>query len=174
MIGYEMEFRGIQEQIRRLEHYDENAHKCLWYAMSQSVTLIESETRRPPPMGAPVGVSGRLRNSMASNVVGGTGSQILGKVGSTLRGESYPATMEFGRKPGRMPPPKALERWVHLVLGVSTEDAPGVAFQVARKIGRRGIKGKRFLRRAYIRSKRRVIGYFSRALELIARDTAGK
>ncbi len=43
------------------------------------------------------------------------------------------AALETGRKPGRMPPPQALERWASLKLGNRA-----AAFQVARKIASSG------------------------------------
>jgi hypothetical protein len=103
--------------------------------------------------------------------VSGVGADVTGKVGSTIN-EPYPAVMEFGRQPGRMPPPEALERWVHLKLGVPADKAPGVAFQVARSIGRKGIKGRFFMRRAFERSKAAIDGFFRSALDAITRDLA--
>jgi hypothetical protein len=55
----------------------------------------------------------------------------------------YAGVIEKGRRPGRRPPPtKALIPWVRRKLRVGRDEAKGVAFVVARAIGRRGIKGK--------------------------------
>ena len=65
----------------------------------------------------------------------------------------YAANVELGRRPGaRMPPVGALVGWVQRKLGVSAKAARGVAFAVARKIARRGIRGVHMLRDA-VRAK---------------------
>ena len=164
MIGYEIELHGLEEQLAKLAQFDRIADKRLVTAMHQATITVESAVR---PL-APVGVSGRLRNSIASQVTHEGPLSVVGKVGSTLKDEVYPAVMEFGRKPGKMPPYSEgtpLARWVHLVLG----DAIG-AFVVARGIGRRGIKGKFFMKRGWEQSKGRVQGFFETALQLIAKD----
>lgn len=169
MISYEVEIVGLQEQLARLAKYDQIADKHMVKAMQQSVTTIESAVK---PL-VPVGVSGRLRNSIASEVKTEAAGSIVGKVGSTLRGEVYPSVMEFGRKPGRMPPPSALERWVQLKLGVEPARVRGVAFQVARAIGRRGIKGKFFMKKGFEQSQAKVLQYFNSALTAITEELAG-
>ena len=69
-------------------------------------------------------------------------NSILSKDRSTLRSIVINLTskaeyawqaMEYGRKPGRMPPPRALERWAASKLG-----SKGAAIAVARKIAREG------------------------------------
>ena len=166
MIGYEVEFKGFDEQIAKLKKYPQISDKHLLKAMHQSVITIESAVK---PL-TPVGVSARLRNSIAGEVKHLSALSIEGRVGSTLKDEIYPSVMEFGRKPGRMPPPSALERWVQLKLGVAQEDVPGVAYLVARAIGRKGIKGKKFMERGWNMSKAKVNQYFVSALNAIAEE----
>lgn len=168
MIGYEIEIKGMDEQLRRLGQFEQVASRHLTTAMNQSVLTLVAEVR---PL-VPVGVSARLRNSIASEVRNEGRLSIVGVVGSTLKDEVYPAVMEFGRKPGRMPPPDALERWVHLKLRVPAEEARGVAFLVARKIGAHGIKGKFFMKHGWEKARPRVLHYFEQALERIAHDLA--
>lgn len=166
MIGYEVELKGFDEQIAKLAKYPQISDKHLLKAMNQSVIAIESAVK---PL-TPVGVSSRLRNSIAGEVKHLGALSIEGKVGSTLKDEIYPSVMEFGRRPGKMPPPSALERWVQLKMGVAPEDVPGVAYIVARNIGRRGIKGKKFMERGWNASKGKVQGYFVKALNDIAEE----
>lgn len=52
----------------------------------------------------------------------------------------YAWTVIYGRKPGKMPPPIALLPWVWKKLGVQGMAARGVAWNIARKIGRHGTK----------------------------------
>jgi len=166
MIGYEIEIRGLEEQVAKLGRFDEISDRRLSTAMSKLVIGIESEARQHWP----VGVTGRSRNSIASQVVREGPGSIVGKVGSTLVGEVYPAVVEFGRKPGKAPPPGALDRWVHIVLGISNDEAPGVAYLVGRAIARRGIKGRFVFKKAWAKMKPVVERNFAVALDEITED----
>ena len=167
MISYTVDMEGLHEQLAKFAKYPQITDARLKTAMTKSVIAVESAI----VPNVPVGVSSRLRNSIASEVVHEGPLSIIGKVGSTLKGEEYPMVMEFGRRPGAtMPPPQALERWVHLQLGVSVEEAPRVAFLVARAIGRRGIKGREFMKKGWEKSQGAITGYFNEALNLIAID----
>ncbi len=152
---------------RYIQKFPQIAMRELKTAMNQSVITIANEVK---PL-TPVGVSGELRSSIGSEVKQEGGSQIVGRVGSSIK-EAYPVVMEAGARP-HFPPPENLERWVHLKLGVPTEDAPGVAFTIARAISRRGIKGRFFMKQAWERSQVRVNGFFARALERIAEAING-
>lgn len=162
---FQVVVKGLDEQVKKLGAFDRIASKHMRKAMSQSVITIEGRSK----VHSPVGVSGRLRNSMASEVRG-TGVDITGWIGSTLKAEVYPSVMEYGRAPGKMPPPEALQRWVHLRLGVPDEMALGVAFVIARKIGQAGIKGRHFLRRAYEESRVKIDDFFEAALKRITEE----
>jgi len=164
-IGYEFEIvaPGLEEQMKRVDDFWDIAKPEMQTAMSKTVVTVASKAK---PL-APVGVSGMLRNSITSSVENSAGS-VVGHVFSSLKNEEYPAVMEFGRRPGKMPPPSALERWVHIVLGVSKEEAPGVALRVARSIARRGIKGKKFMERGYKQARPDIDRYWQQALDRIA------
>lgn len=167
MIGYHVEFKGYKEQLAKLRDYNRIADKHLKSAMTRSVVALESAI--VPEV--PVGVSARLRNSIASEVIHEGPLSIIGKVGSTLKNEIYPIVMEFGRRPGaRMPPPAALERWVHLQLKVPAKDAPGVAFLVARAIAIRGIRKREYMKKGWEKTKERVYAFFDTALQAIAKE----
>ncbi len=168
---YEIEIKGLDEQLKKLNAYGEIADRELSTAAQQSVIAVESAVR---PL-VPVGVSGALRQSIISEVKReGVGGSIIGRVFSSLD-SPYPAVMEFGRRPGAaMPPPDALVRWVHLKLGVPDEQAPGVAFTVARSIARKGIAGRRFMQQGFEKVKGQVDQFYARALERIAQALAVK
>lgn len=161
---YQVTIPLLDEQIKKLEGYDAIATPKLKDAMTKSVIKVQGGARE----NAPVGVSGRLRQSLGYEVSGG-GSAITGWVGSTMKDEVYPSVMEVGRRPGSMPPPSALERWVHLVLGVPEKEITAVAFLVARSIQRRGIKGRRFLLNAYLVARSSIDGYFYSAIQEITK-----
>lgn len=167
MYQFTVETKGFEEQARRFANFRVIYRRRINEAMTKSVLTIEGAVT---PL-VPVGVSGRLRGSIGSKVEE-FGSTIVGRVGSSLRDEVYPQVMEFGREPGKMPPSRELERWVHLKLGVPNDKAPGVAFLIARKIAKKGIKGRRFMAQGFQKTKGRVAGFFRRALELITKDLA--
>lgn len=144
---------------------DDLTRKRVTEAMDKSVIVTVSEVR---PL-VPVGVSSRLRNSIGSKVEVSQ-STVIGRVGSSLKSEVYPAVMEMGRKPGSFPPVSALERWVQLKLGVDSRYARGVAFVVARKIAASGIKGYFYLKRGLEASKDRIAQYFNDALTNLGKD----
>lgn len=59
---------------------------------------------------------------------------------------SYAGVIEEGRRAGaRQPPTSALVGWVQRKLGVPAKRARGVAFAVARKIAKHGIKAKKVI-----------------------------
>jgi hypothetical protein len=163
--AYEVEIKGLEEQIKRLNAYDANSTQELTTAMNQSVVTLSNAIVNSPFM--PV-YRGRLKGSIASEVKQEGVGSIVGKVGSTLKSEEYPAVMEFGRKPGAaFPPLEPLMRWVHLVLGVPNEEAKGVAYVVGRSIARKGIKGRRFMQKGFEASKAQIVDYFEQALKRI-------
>ncbi len=58
----------------------------------------------------------------------------------------YAAVIEYGRRPGSRPPPvEPIARWAQRRLRLPYEQAKGIAFGIARSIGRRGLKGRRIL-----------------------------
>lgn len=159
---FEVRPEGMDELVRALGRYPEIAGQEVRKAMQQSVILVESNVK---PF-APVGVSSRLRNSIGSEITG-AGVNIVGKVGSSMTDEKYPAVMELGLDPGTFPPPGNLERWVHLQLGVPDDQAPGVAFLVARSIARKGIAARRYLQQGWQKSVGQVNQFFEAALRRI-------
>lgn len=61
----------------------------------------------------------------------------------------YAPVIEKGRKRGsRFPPLAAVERWAYLRLKLSKEEAHAAAFPIARAIARRGLKGRKVMKRA--------------------------
>lgn len=69
-------------------------------------------------------------------------------------GIKYAEYAEYGRKPGRMPPVKMMAEWAKKKLRVSDKDKMSVGFVMARKIARRGTKGKHFFSSALETSKK--------------------
>ncbi len=169
MLGYDLEVDGLEEQLASLRRHDDIADDELERAMEQA-TLTGVGAIRPL---MPVGVSGQARQSVKSQVTRASAGSITGEIFADIRDPyPYPAVIEFGRQPGRMPPPDQLVRWVQLKLGVPESAAPGVAFTVARAIGRRGIKGRFPFKRGWESVAGRVNGFFAAALQRITERLA--
>lgn len=89
------------------------------------------------PRGASQGAAG-LRGSIFTELRGRPGMRSQVVASSVF----YAPIVERGRRPGKMPPPKALLLWVVRKLGIADKkEARSVAFLVARKIGRIGTTG---------------------------------
>ena len=163
----EVKVEGLEELQAAFARAPETAAKHTKTAMLKSVKDIESAWKHGE---IPRGATGGYAHSIFSKVER-SGPNIIGRVGSNIKKPyPYPLVIEYGRKAGKMPPPKALERWVHLVLKVPTDKAKGVAFLVARAIGKRGIKGKFLLTKAYDKSFSKVIANFNKALDNIIKE----
>jgi len=165
--GYRVEIKGLKELLKRLDAAPKTVKKHMVKAMGKSVAVIEGEIK---PI-TPIGVSGFLRNAVSGKVTepGGKVTGIVG-IGAPLSVKAvYPNVMEFGRKPGPVPPGN-LERWVQRKLRVPAANASQVAFMVARSIARKGIKGKFMFKKGWDAAEGRVKGFFEKALEDVVED----
>lgn len=141
---------------------------------------------------APVGVSGQLRRSIAFSRAKQRGRKVVAQVGFRTKGQAAAMAMEFGRRAGAKPPPaESLLLWVKRVvrptkdmghkgkrgrnIGYRNRDQVirDTAFLIARSIGRKGIKARRFLRNAWAKRKgmaRQVIAQHIRKAIAGAKD----
>ena len=159
MIHYEVVVKGLDEQIQRLDAYDETSQRHLRRAMSDSVKATARVTRNL----APVGATGRARAGVDHEVTGG---RIAGDLAGRVVDRAFTGLwLEFGTRPHMPPIAKIAEN-----LGVDR----GTAFLIARSIARRGTRGQHFMYRAYVASKRLILTYFGDALERIASELAGR
>jgi len=169
MISYEIVLSDeFKEAEALLAQYDKIADKHLKDAIEGSLKGIQGFTRVNMPV-----FRGQARNSIDTETKS-LGGVVEGRVFSNIqRPYPYPLVIEFGRRPGKMPPPSALRRWVELVIKPPSKDVNGIAYLVARAIGRRGIKGKEPLKKAVESSKTRIGMLFREALDRIAQEMAG-
>lgn len=101
--------------------------------MNEALAVLEEQIAGRVPVN-----SGFLRSSIGTNLYG-EDMAIRGEVVSIA---SYGAAVEYGRKPGKMPPVAAIELWVRRKLGINNDkEARSVAYVIARAIGRRGTVG---------------------------------
>ncbi len=85
-------------------------------------------------------------------------------VGSQLN--YAPFAFEYGRKPGKRPPIEAIVRWIALKpVDIGNQDIRGVAFVIARAIGKRGIKPRRIFSATTDKMTPRVEEIFTQAIQ---------
>ena len=167
MITVEVELSSdFEKAVELLGQYERISDEHLKKATDASLKLVQGRARTTAPV-----FRGQLRNSITTETRTVAG-EITGRVFSTIQKPyPYPVVMEYGRKPGaKMPPPSAIERWVHLVIKPPARQLKGVAYVVARAIGKRGIKGKFFLTNAVKNSRASIERLFTVAVENISKD----
>jgi HK97 gp10 family phage protein len=127
-------------------------------AMTAGLLLIEGDARRNVKQD-----TRRLQGSITSRITG-SGAALTGEVGPSAR---YGIFVEYGRKPGKMPPLQAVAGWAH---------RHGVhPFLVARAIGRRGIPPAPFMAPAFERNKAKIEQLFSQlGVKVISRIVGGR
>jgi hypothetical protein len=93
--------------------------------------------------------SGNLIKSLDYKVVETVDGFIL-----NLLAADYLNTVDQGRKPGKMPPPSKLDKWI-VVRGIAPRDKKGkfisrksIQFLIARSIGKNGIKPTNVIRKS--------------------------
>lgn len=132
--------------------------RLLAQAMSAAVQLVRSEVVQRTP----VGVTGLLRSSISARIEGQPLTSLRGIIATP---SFYAPPVEYGRRPGRMPPPAALRLWAQRVLGDAS-----LAFVVARAIGRRGTRGRFMFREGFRAARPRVLALFREARDRLVTD----
>jgi hypothetical protein len=182
---YDISVIGLEELIKKLKGFEQKFNAHLVRGMEKATIYTVSKITP----NVPVGVSARLKNSIGSEVtVEGIGS-VVGRVGSSLKNEEYPAVMEFGRTPGaRMPPPEALVRWVHVkgLAGVYSrkthrrlggkkkiaDEDMAAAWMIARAIGQKGIKGRHYMKKGFDAAKPKIPKFFKDEMDALMEELA--
>lgn len=137
--------RGDKRTVAKFAVYSEQAKRGVQKAVAVSALAIQKGARQNITRQGAVD-TGRLRSSIRTEFFQ---SKLSAEIGTDV---GYGTSIEFGRRPGSMPPPEALRRWARRVLG--NEKA---AYPVARAIGRRGTPARPFLGPAYQRERDRFV-----------------
>jgi len=89
---YEIEIRGLTEQVMKLRGFDVIAGRRFMVASEQSVKLLERNWKRVAPVD-----TGQYRASISGRVKSITGANVVAVVGTNVRSERgfpYPAALE--------------------------------------------------------------------------------
>ena len=162
---YDFVVEGLEEQIKLFDQEPFIVHSELHTAMQKSVLTIEANILPFVPVDR-----GRLRSGIGSEVIAGdTLTVITGRVGSSLKDEVYPQVMELGREPGaKQPPISAIEPWVRRVIRPDEKEVKRIAFLISRKIAKKGIKPRNFMKKGWEKSQESIKKFFAQAVERIA------
>lgn len=128
--------------------------------MHAATQHIQSEVQDRTPA-----AMGTLRASIHGSVER-MSDGVLGVVGTA---QPYAVPVELGSKP-HFPPVQALQDWVRVKLGKSGKEGRGIAFAIARKIGKKGTKGHFMFRDAFEANQNEVRRQFdATAARILAR-----
>lgn len=138
---------GLQELLSQLGRYDQDVIKKFRTVMSSLVKTgkkrVKSYMRSwDGPNHEPA------KNYVASKVKVDPPNQIFGHIFPGGQHRFWARIEMTGRNAGRMADPRDLEQWAVDKLGVPAEQAKQVAFALAKKIGRTGMKGSNAAERA--------------------------
>ncbi len=153
----------ISPQIKKLTGFTKTANQELTPAMQKSVVTIASNVKPFVPV-----FRGRLRGSIFGKVVSSFGSNVVGRVGSSVRGP-YPKVQNFGSEKRWFPPVARIREWVRLKLRVPAGQLDSVAYLVARKISKSGLKGHQFMQKGLAKSRSFVNRQFAAATDRIVK-----
>jgi hypothetical protein len=161
-----------QQFAARLAAAPADLDSRLRVAMTTSLLMVERDARRTVAQD-----TRRLSGSITHRITG-TGRTLEGRVGPSVQ---YGRFVEFGRRPGRMPPGPALVGWVrrHSELRFARRTADREAellrraWALARAIDRRGIRAQPFLRPAYQRNQPTIQRMFRAARANVVMRLAG-
>jgi hypothetical protein len=145
----------------------------LLVGLTKTVAFLERDIKPRMPRGA----TGLGRQSIAGEVQlgasGGLGVAV-GRIGSPLK---HVAVINDGRRPGqKAPPAEALELWVRRKIRhsrrkgprgglrkLTVSEAKGIAFVIARKIGREGIEAHEMFEKSVQENEARIREFFAEA-----------
>lgn len=136
------------------------AERELRRALKQALKVITDDIRANI-RGEDSFSSGALYRSIKDELFDERGT-LRGRVFSTA---AHAVWVERGRRPGKQPPKEAILDWMR---ARGMEADPAVAFLIARKIGREGIKARPFFQNAIDATAFEVGQIFERAAERVA------
>lgn len=159
-----LQFRWEDKQLRKLYRNASKAAKTTISAINQrTVTAMGIAVHAEVVKKTPIGVTASLRGSIDHHSFK-RGNRHIAEVFSA--GVPYAQPVEEGRKPGKMPPYRALILWVEKVIlgrgkgqkaGKSRRKAAAsIAYLIARKIGKRGTKGAHMFQKGLLAAKRNM------------------
>ena len=154
---------GLDELLRKMDSLPaEVQRKCFKAMQSASLDIIADAKSNLRVNGSVV--TGNLR---ASGKVQKVDEKTL-DVGffSSDSDKGYASYVEYGRKPGKMPPPDILEAWAYKKFRLSHKDARSAAWALARSIAKKGTKARPYFEPAVESGWRKMIDKIAKIVKI--------
>ena len=155
---------GLDELLRKMDSLPaEVQRKCFKAMQSASLDIIADAKTNLRANGSVV--TGNLR---ASGKVQKVDEKTLdvGFFSSDVENKGYARYVEYGRKPGKMPPPDILEAWAYKKFRLSHKDARSAAWALARSIAKKGTKARPFFEPAVESGWRKMIDKIAKIVKI--------
>ena len=155
---------GLDELLRKMDSLPaEVQRKCFKAMQSASLDIIADAKGNLRANGSVV--TGNLR---ASGKVQKVDEKTLdvGFFSSDVENKGYARYVEYGRKPGKMPPPDILEAWAYKKFRLSHKDARSMAWALAHSIAKKGTKARPFFEPAVESGWRKMIDKIAKIVKI--------
>lgn len=155
---------GLDELLRKMDSLPaEVQRKCFKAMQSASLDIIADAKSNLRVNGSVV--TGNLR---ASGKVQKVDDKTLdvGFFSSDARDKGYASYVEYGRKPGKMPPPDILEAWAYKKFRLSHKEARSAAWALARSIAKKGTKARPYFEPAVESGWRKMMAKIAKIVKI--------
>ena len=155
---------GLDELLRKMDRLPaEVQRECFKAMQTASLDIIDDAQSHLRVNGSVV--TGNLR---ASGKVQKVDEKTLdvGFFSSDVENKGYARYVEYGRKPGKMPPPDILEAWAYKKFRLSHKDARSAAWALARSIAKKGTKARPFFEPAVESGWRKMIDKIAKIVKI--------
>ena len=154
---------GLDELLRKMDRLPAEVQRECFKAMQRASLDIIADAKSNLRVNGSV-VTGNLR---ASGKVQKVDDKTL-DVGffSSDSDKGYASYVEYGRKPGKMPPPDILEAWAYKKFRLSHKDARSMAWALAHSIAKKGTKARPFFEPAVESGWRKMIDKIAKIVKI--------
>ena len=154
---------GLDELLRKMDSLPAEVQRKCFKAMQTASLDIIADAKTNLRVNGSV-VTGNLR---ASGKVQKVDDKTL-DVGffSSDSDKGYASYVEYGRKPGKMPPPDILEAWAYKKFRLSHKDARSAAWALARSIAKKGTKARPYFEPAVESGWRKMIDKIAKIVKI--------
>ena len=154
---------GLDELLRKMDRLPAEVQRECFKAMQRASLDIIADAKSNLRVNGSV-VTGNLR---ASGKVQKVDDKTL-DVGffSSDSDKGYASYVEYGRKPGKMPPPDILEAWAYKKFRLSHKEARSMAWALARSIAKKGTKARPYFEPAVESGWRKMIDKIAKIVKI--------
>ena len=155
---------GLDELLRKMDRLPAEVQRECFKAMQRASLDIIADAKGNLRVNGSV-VTGNLR---ASGKVQKVDEKTLdvGFFSSDVENKGYARYVEYGRKPGKMPPPDILEAWAYKKFRLSHKDARSAAWALARSIAKKGTKARPYFEPAVESGWRKMIDKIAKIVKI--------